>query len=64
MISMELKIFILVSLAGVSFDFSRTLDEFFVFNFREHLGNGGVEGPKYQVGITMWSARVPTVSLP
>ena len=48
MILVELTVLALVSLAGVSLDFTRPHDKLFMFALREHLGDGGVEGWQYQ----------------
>ena len=42
MVSVELTILVFVSLSGISFDFSKPLDEFLVLDFHEYLGDGGV----------------------
>ena len=42
-VPVEFTIFVPISLLGVSLDLPRPFDEFFMFNFREYLGNGGVE---------------------
>ena len=46
-ISVELIVLVLISLVGVSLDFTRSFDEFFVFDLREHLANRSVEGWRY-----------------
>ena len=38
----KLTVLILVSLAGVSLEFTRSLDKFFMFDLCEHLGNGDI----------------------
>ena len=43
MLSMELAILISVSLLDISFDFSRPLDEFLVFDLCEYLSDGGIK---------------------
>ena len=45
--SVKLTILIIVSLVGVSFDFTRPLDKLFMFHLREHLGDGGIEWWQY-----------------
>ena len=35
----ELTVLVSVSLLGINFDFSRPLDEFFVLDFSEYLGD-------------------------
>ena len=47
MILVELIVLVLVSLMEVSLDFTRPLDEFFMFDLCEHLGDGDVEGRQY-----------------
>ena len=46
-ISVEFVVLILVPFLGVSFDFYRPLEEFFMFDLNQDLGNGGVEGWQY-----------------
>ena len=55
-ISVELTIFIFVPFMGINLDFSRLLDEFFVLDLYEYLGNESVEGWQYQFRAAWWSA--------
>ena len=43
-ISVELTILVLVSLAGVSLDHFRPLNKFFMLYLHKHLGDGSVRG--------------------
>ena len=43
MVSVELIVLIFVSFYGINFDFSKPLDEFFVLDFREYLGDENVK---------------------
>ena len=43
MVSVELTVLVSISLLGISFDFSRPLDEFLVLDFLEYLGDGSVK---------------------
>ena len=56
-ISMELTVLVIVSFAGIGFDFSRPLDEFFMLDLREHLGDGSIERWQNQLRATRWSVR-------
>ena len=56
-ILVELTIFVFVSLSGVGLDFSRPLNEFFELNLCQHLGDGRIEGHKYEVRSARWSSR-------
>ena len=48
--SVKLTILIIVSLVGVSFDFTRPLDKLFMFHLREHLGMGALSGGTIKSG--------------
>ena len=41
-------VFVFVSFSWISFDFSRSLDEFLVLKFCEYMGDRSVEGEKCQ----------------
>ena len=56
-ISVELTVLVLVSLMGIGFDFSRSLDKLFVLDLREHLGDGSIERWKHQLKAMRWSAK-------
>ncbi|GFY91070.1 hypothetical protein Acr_07g0012660 [Actinidia rufa] len=43
-VSVEFAIFIPISFLGVSLDLLEPFDKFFMFNFREYLGDEGIEG--------------------
>ena len=49
-ISVEFIKLVFVSFWGVGLDFSKPLNELFVLNLRNHLGNGNVEGGKTRLG--------------
>ncbi|GFZ09795.1 hypothetical protein Acr_21g0003940 [Actinidia rufa] len=55
-ISLELTVLVLISFAGIGFDFFRPLDEFFMLDLREHLDDRSIERWQNQLRVTRQEA--------